>query len=92
MLVVDTNERLSECDGTPCPLYCKLTLGEDSPGSLAQWKPRDKLAAIHHHPTPAQKLLVSLDPTQPQTDTSIKCQAEFIFSARMAAARGRVSG
>lgn len=65
MLVVNTNERLSECDGTPCSLYCKLTLGEDSPGSLAQRKPRDKLDAIHHSPTLAQELLASLDPHPP---------------------------
>ena len=61
-LVVNTNERLSECDGTPCSLYCKLTLGEDSPGSLAQRKPGDKLDAIHHSPTPAPELLVPLTP------------------------------
>ena len=65
MLVVNTNERLSECDETPCSLYCKLTLGEDSPGSLAQGKPRDKVNPIHHSPTPAQELLVAMDPHPP---------------------------
>lgn len=87
MLVVNTNERLSEGDETPCSLYCKLTLEEDSPGSLAQGKPRDKVNPIHHSPTPAQELLVPLHPHPPPTDTSIKCQAEFISSARKAAAR-----
>lgn len=64
-LVVNTNERLSECDGTPCSLYCKLTLGEDSPGSLAQRKPGDKLDAIHHSPTPAPELLGPPTPHPP---------------------------
>lgn len=64
-LVVNTNERLSECDGTPCSLYCKLTLGEDSQGSLAQRKPGDKLDAIHHSPTPAQSYWCLQLPTPP---------------------------
>lgn len=51
MLTVNTNEQLSEGDETPCSLYCKLTLGEDSPGSLVQGKPRDKGNPIHHSPT-----------------------------------------
>lgn len=91
-LVVSTNERLSECDGTPCSLYCKLTLGEDSPGSLAQRKPGDKLDAIHHSPTPAPELLVppTPHPLPKQTHPSSAMQ-KFIFRARTAAARGRVS-
>lgn len=75
-LVVNTNERLSECDGTPCSLYCKLTLGEDSPGSLAQRKPGDKLDAIHHSPTPAPELLVPSTPHPPkQTHPSSATQS-----------------
>lgn len=91
-LVVNTNEWLSECDGTPCSLHCQLTLGEDSPGSLAQRKPGDKLDAIHHSPTPAPELLVPSTPHPPkQTHPSSATHSEFIFRARTAAARGRVS-
>ena len=56
MLVVNTDERWSERNGTPCSPYLKLTLGEGSPGSLDQWKPRDELDPIRHSPTPAQEL------------------------------------
>lgn len=65
MFVVNTDERLSECDEAPCPLYCKLTPGEGSPGSPAQGPAGDKASPIHHGPTPAPELPVAPGPHPP---------------------------
>ncbi|KAF6088290.1 hypothetical protein HJG60_008146 [Phyllostomus discolor] len=72
MLAVNTNERLSGCDEAPCSLYCKLTLGEDSPGSLAQGQPRDKANPIHHGPAPAPEPLVAPGPRPPPSGGHIR--------------------